>query len=164
MLVGQRLFAAENEFQTLRNVLTMPVPPPSSRRREVPAALDAIVARALEREREARFSSADAMADALAGALAAARAPVAQAALDPDDGVRRLMAELFGEGAPPLPERTTSTFSAGTFSSLEPEAPAPPAPPPERESLMRRRVVPIAVGLVLGAGIAWAVLQRMNGP
>jgi serine/threonine protein kinase len=149
MLAGQRLFAAENEQATLRNVLLAPVPPPSSKRREVPPALDAIVARALERDRDARFPSAAAMAEALDAALAPQ--------LDPDDGVRRLMNELFGEGAPPVPERSTSTFSAGTFSSLDSMPAAAPAPPPPAG--LRRRALPIAVGLAVGAGLAW-ILRR----
>jgi serine/threonine-protein kinase len=132
MLVGQRLFAAGNELETLRNVLVNPVAPPSSKRREVPPALDAIVARALERDRDARFPSSAAMAQELTAAQHAMGAPA-----DPDDGTRRLMATLFGEGAPVMPERTTQTFSVGTFSSLDAvpeaaaaaEAPAPgPAP------------------------------------
>src|SRR5262249_11847134 len=39
MLAGQRLFAGENEFQTMRNVLLSPVEPPSAKRPGVPAAL-----------------------------------------------------------------------------------------------------------------------------
>ncbi len=62
MLTGQRLFSADSEFQTMRNVLTQPVPLPSSVRPGVSPALDAIVARALERDRVRRYLTAADMA------------------------------------------------------------------------------------------------------
>jgi serine/threonine-protein kinase len=158
MLAGQRLFAATDELSTVRNVVMMPIPTPSSKRREVPPALDAIVARALEREPDARYPSAGAMADELERALRAMGAPAAEARLDPDAGIRRLMAELFGEGAPAVPERTTTTFSVGTFSSLDsaPELPPVDAPAPPRAA-PGRRAAPIAVALLLAVGLALVV-------
>ncbi|HVR62680.1 MAG TPA: serine/threonine-protein kinase [Polyangia bacterium] len=62
MATGQRLFSAESEFQTMRNVLMQPVPAPSSVRPGVPAALDAVIMRALARERENRYGTAAEMA------------------------------------------------------------------------------------------------------
>ncbi|HVU51332.1 MAG TPA: serine/threonine-protein kinase, partial [Polyangia bacterium] len=62
MLVGRRLFAGKDEVETLRNVLQKPVPPPSVMRPEVPAALDRVVLRALERTREKRYQTADELA------------------------------------------------------------------------------------------------------
>jgi eukaryotic-like serine/threonine-protein kinase len=119
MLAGQRLFAADSEFQTLRNVLTVPVPPPSSKRPEVPAAIEAVVARALERRPEARYPSAGAMADALGHALGVVVPGVSEDALEA--GVRGLLAELFGEdGGHELPERFTSSFASQSVSSPEP--------------------------------------------
>jgi serine/threonine-protein kinase len=163
MLVGQRLFAAENELHTLRNVLMTPVPLPSSKRREVPPALDAIVARALEREPAARFPTAGALAEALTAALHAMGAPI-----DPDDGTRRLMTTLFGEGAPALPERAaTGTFSVQTFSSLDvvPEAPPAEAPaPPPSPAPSRRRALAVVAGIVLAAALAFAAGRAFLSP
>jgi serine/threonine protein kinase len=62
MLVGRRLFAGKNELETLRNVLQKPVAPPSSIRPEVPAELDRIVLRALERNRDRRYRTAEELA------------------------------------------------------------------------------------------------------
>ena len=90
-LVGRRLFPGENDFLTMRNVLSQPVPVPSSIRPEVPAALDAIVARALEREREQRYPTAQAMADELERFL--------QQAPCHSQAIPRLLQELFGEEA-----------------------------------------------------------------
>jgi eukaryotic-like serine/threonine-protein kinase len=117
MLVGQRLMAGENEFQTLRNVLTLPVPPPSSKRPEVPAALDAVVARALARDRDARFPTARLFADGLAAAMPDAADAASSA------HVATLLGELFGDGDMGLSAgRFTSTFTAVSDSS--PEGPA----------------------------------------
>ncbi len=61
-LVGRRLFRGENEADTLYNVLQRPIDPPSALRPEIPAALDAIVLRGLERDRAKRYQSAFDMA------------------------------------------------------------------------------------------------------
>ncbi len=51
MLAGQRLFARNDPDATLAAVLEAPIPAPSSVRPEVPAKLDEVVMRALERNR-----------------------------------------------------------------------------------------------------------------
>jgi tRNA A-37 threonylcarbamoyl transferase component Bud32 len=58
MLAGRRLFARADADATLEAVLSDPIPPPSSVRPEVPAKLDEVVMRALQRDRNARWSSA----------------------------------------------------------------------------------------------------------
>jgi serine/threonine-protein kinase len=62
MLTGRRLFKGLSEYDTLQNVRSMPVRPPSARNAEVTADLDAIVLRALERDRARRYESAAEMA------------------------------------------------------------------------------------------------------
>ena len=71
MLVGRRLFRGKDELESLRFVLDLSVPPPSSLRRGIPEALDAVVLRALERNPDARYPSAQAMADDLERGLRA---------------------------------------------------------------------------------------------
>ena len=65
MLTGRRLFRGKNELETLNNVLEMQVPPPSAHRPDVPPSLDAVVMRALARDRDARYPTGQAMADDL---------------------------------------------------------------------------------------------------
>ena len=65
MVAGERLFAADNESDTLHNVLLQPVAEPSRRRDGIPAVLDAIVARALERDPAQRHETAEALANEL---------------------------------------------------------------------------------------------------
>ncbi len=65
LLTGKRLFKRDDELSTLRAVSEDPIPRPSSVRPGIPDELDDIVMRALEREPDNRFGSADEMADAL---------------------------------------------------------------------------------------------------
>ena len=58
MLAGKRLFARADADATLDAVLHAPIPAPSSVRPEVPAKLDEVVLRGLEREPEKRWPSA----------------------------------------------------------------------------------------------------------
>jgi serine/threonine protein kinase len=91
-LTGRRLFFDRNDFQTMRNVVERPVPPPSTQRADVPPALDFIVLRALERDPERRYPDAKTMADELEAVLQEARfAPRA---------MTRMLDELFGEQNP----------------------------------------------------------------
>ena len=69
MLAGRRLFRGKSELETLNNVLEMQVPPPSSQRPDVPASLDAVVMRALERDRDTRYPTGQAMAEDLEAVL-----------------------------------------------------------------------------------------------
>jgi eukaryotic-like serine/threonine-protein kinase len=100
MLTGQRLFSSENDFLTMRNVLTQPIPAPSSLRPDVPVEMDAIVARALKRDRNQRYADARALADDLEDFLRAF--PCDSHAL------AHLLQDLFGDEAaehtPDLPD------------------------------------------------------------
>lgn len=71
-LTGERLFAGDNEGNTLRKILLGHVEPPSSRVPSVPAAIEAVVMRALARLPADRFSTAREMGVALVEACAPA--------------------------------------------------------------------------------------------
>ena len=64
-LVGRTLFRGDHDPQTMERLLHMPIPAVSRFRPELPRSLDAIVSKALERDRRARFRDAGAMARAL---------------------------------------------------------------------------------------------------
>jgi eukaryotic-like serine/threonine-protein kinase len=64
-LTGRRLFTGENDAETMMNILEMKVPPPSTMGLAPPPAFDAICLRALERDPDARWSSAAEMEEAL---------------------------------------------------------------------------------------------------
>jgi serine/threonine protein kinase len=77
MLTGRKLFEASGSFEVMRAQMeTVPLPP-STHNPEVPAALDAVVAKALEKDPAARFHSAGefrlALGNAFGGVLASAK-------------------------------------------------------------------------------------------
>ena len=88
LLVGETLHQAKHVQALLDDVRRAEVPPPSSLRAEVPAALDAIVARATAVEPSDRFSDAGALADAICEVLAA------RSSVHPAVQIRALLAEL----------------------------------------------------------------------
>ena len=79
LLTLQPLFEGDNHQITFYRVLNMEIPPPSQLRPEVPPALDAIVLKALERDRGRRYASAQEMAHDLDQFLAAQAFPSEQA-------------------------------------------------------------------------------------
>jgi eukaryotic-like serine/threonine-protein kinase len=70
-LTGKHLMAADSPAKTLHNLMNKKIPRVSELVMDVPAALDEIVAKSLERELDARYSSAKAMRDALEAFIAA---------------------------------------------------------------------------------------------
>ena len=67
-LTGERLFRGSTERETLKKVLQGAVAPPSTRAPGIPPALDAVVLRALARDPDARFATAEEMRRAIAAA------------------------------------------------------------------------------------------------
>jgi len=68
MLTGRRLFQAETDGATIFNVIELDIPPPSVIGLAPPAAFDAVCLRALERDPEKRFATAQDMEEALRSA------------------------------------------------------------------------------------------------
>jgi serine/threonine-protein kinase len=62
LLAGRRLFRGDNEAETLYNVLQGIIQPPSKYAPGIPAAIDAVVMRGLERDRSKRYTTAREMA------------------------------------------------------------------------------------------------------
>ena len=69
MLCGRRLFASDNPIATIARVCEHPISRPSSRNKSIPAAVDDIVMRALERDLDARYQNADQMSQDIAALL-----------------------------------------------------------------------------------------------
>lgn len=65
MLTGRRLFKGKDNQETLRNVRRANVPRPSMYRADIPAALDEIVLKALQKPRHERYDTAGALRDDL---------------------------------------------------------------------------------------------------
>ncbi len=65
MLCSRKLFSAKNDLAVLKKIQACKVPPPSSINPNVPKALDKIVLKALEKDRELRYENLDQMNRAL---------------------------------------------------------------------------------------------------
>ncbi len=69
LLTDKRPFDGENDFSIIHQIIGHTPPPPSSFNARLPAAIDAVVARALAKDREQRFASARDFAAALQSAM-----------------------------------------------------------------------------------------------
>src|SRR5438105_14305585 len=69
LLTGARPFDGATTYQLIDNIINIPPPPPSKVRKEIPAALDDVVLRALGKTRDERYSSWDGFAESLAKLL-----------------------------------------------------------------------------------------------
>src|SRR5882724_11897834 len=131
VLTGRRLFKGQNDVLTIERVRRCDVPPPSQQNPMVSPELDAIVLRALARDRDQRWATAAEMADALDDVVHASRFQPGHLA--------QLLHELFPiEGMPPgaierRPPTLTSTGpSHGTGSGAPSSTRSPTIQPISR--------------------------------
>jgi eukaryotic-like serine/threonine-protein kinase len=90
LLVGERLFTAETESETLARVTACEVPDVRERRSDVPEGVAELVTRALARKPEARFASAQDMLREVRAQLRALESDV-----DPRGDLAAVMSRLF---------------------------------------------------------------------
>ncbi len=98
MLTGRRPFDGETDREILRKVQQDEPPPPSAMATGVPAELDAVVAKALAKRRDDRFSDGQAMGRAL-GLFLQRRAAESGAVVEEEDLARLMRERLGGKGA-----------------------------------------------------------------
>ncbi|HVU52324.1 MAG TPA: serine/threonine-protein kinase [Polyangia bacterium] len=111
VLTGRRLFKGQNDVLTIERVRRCEVPPPSQQNPMVPPELDAIVLRALQRDRDQRWATAADMADALDDVVHAARFQPTHLA--------QLLHDLFPvDGGAPSPRLSVNATSQGTNSGV----------------------------------------------
>jgi serine/threonine protein kinase len=106
MLTGEILFAPERDGERSRRLVSGETPPPSELRPEVPAGLDAVVRRCLQRRPEDRYPSGAALADDLAQAVGDDRFDAGDVARLVEEVSSHLNEEApdgGGEGIGPLP-------------------------------------------------------------
>ncbi len=94
MLTLQHLFAGDSDLGTVKQIMEMDIPSPAANRTDVPDALERTVMRALQRDRERRFTTAAEMAAALDDFVVASKLHV-------EDVVTFVRG--VAEAAPPLP-------------------------------------------------------------
>ncbi len=173
LLARRRLFRTDGEFQTLKAVLEQEIPVPSSLRPNVPAALDAVVLKALSRDPEQRYASARELGRALNAAIGASGgAGAADLAELMDDLFADARAERFAllesarkvdpdhpstSAVAPAPLRASLTDSLSGSIAGEGPAAAPAETRPEaKRPVAMLAGVGIAAVLALSLG-AWAM-------
>jgi serine/threonine-protein kinase len=155
LLAGRRLFRGEHEGETVTRALMAPVVPPSRVSRSAPAALDAVVLRALERDPSRRFTSAEEMV----GALEATMSPAAASVVG--EWVRRVASDS-------LEERVRQVRAIEKRASLKatrsPPEPPSPADSIDRAPLVRRLRVPrLAAVAVVAVVVATEGAAHLRG-
>jgi len=140
-LTGERPFAG-SATTTMQKVLKEDPLPPSTLNVQLPAALDAVVRKAIAKRAEERYQSAQEFANALREAAPGAAAPAAIAAAAPGPHADATVMNAITTPAPPIASPRPATVEAPSRSVLVPVA------------------VVVAV-LVVGAG-AWLVMQRQS--
>ena len=171
-LTCRRLFqSSKNVEQALARVVGEPIVPPSTYRADVPPELDAIVLRAMERDPELRYPSAEALAVALETSLNVAGPhviktwfePLASPELVQRGELIRTISKRYGTPGRLTPHPSelaeearaalvaAASADAATAVANEPVAPRPPPLPPRRSGKFlvggtrRRKVEPDGV-------------------
>jgi hypothetical protein len=172
LTTGTHLFDAAGDYAIMQQIIHAPVPSPGARRADYPAALEAIVARALARDPGERYPTAQALQLALEELARELRLATSAVALE------RLMAELFADdlaawgaarerglelddfvletatGAPPSREAVTATVPQR--GARRPVAREPDRtrrdPPRWRTAALGGAIA--AAGLAVGLGVA----------
>jgi serine/threonine protein kinase len=152
-LTNVRPFARENDLAILNALLKGDFAPPTTLRREIPKALEAVVLKAMAPRPEARYATAGALADALEREMAG-QVPLATHAQ-----LAEYLRGQFGE------ERFAEKTRIPALATLKAQAAVTPPPPP-RSSVVSISVVS-AQTFVEGSGSAQgmreAVAPRKRG-
>jgi serine/threonine-protein kinase len=144
LLTGKLPFEAESPTQVVLMHLSKPPPPPASvaPQRQIPQALIDVCLRALSKDPDKRYPTADAFAQALGEAMAQIEAPASSASPQASQGTRicsscgasNLPSQKFcGECGTPLAAERVSAIEPRPFAPTEPpqrrvSAPIPVAP------------------------------------
>ena len=165
LLTGQRLFMAESAGEVVGRVLLAPIAPPSTLVPGLPAALDAVVMKALARDPKERYLTAEQFADALSAAVepASARAIgawVSELAAERLDARTRAM-RATAEPAAPIPaarEEATAVTARDRplvlpLPAAEEAAVALVPVSDGRRSRRATAIVTIGVGIALGISL-----------
>ncbi len=171
LLTGTRLFDAEHEATILAQLISHPIPTPSSVCPALPAALDSAVMRALSRKSAARFATALEMRDALVAALDP-QAPASPARVAEwlheraGASIARRMATLEADEADARTALASWPAPAGESVRLPgSQVPADTLvfsmPPPARQPWRAVSAVMFMLALLgIVAGVAWSALHK----
>ena len=110
LLTDKRPFDGDNDFSIIHQIIGHHPPPPSSFNPRLPTAIDAVVARALAKDRDQRFATARDFAAALQSAIRRAEDQTVVPPADPQEAhrARRHAAAHRARAVHPAPGRTSA--------------------------------------------------------
>jgi eukaryotic-like serine/threonine-protein kinase len=155
-LTGERPFAG-SATTTMQKVLKEDPLPPSSLNVQAPAAMDAVVRKALAKRPDERYQTALEFAAAIrtaAEGMAAAPVPLPPKATGSTDATMMNAPQATLMNAPPLPPVAPVGGAAASMP------PVPPLPPPKSQNAAIAFVIG-AIAVALGAG-GWFFYQRQG--
>jgi serine/threonine-protein kinase len=157
MLTGRRPFEADHVFAMVHRVLYADFPPPRELRADVPAELEAIVLRAMSRDREARFSTAEAMLQALLPFTD----PVTRGRISFPDGLNP--DACLESGSEDIATAATMREVPIPATLAARVSPPPAASPPPKRRRSGAIAFAAATVLALGIGGVWWFVGRAAG-
>jgi serine/threonine protein kinase len=116
LLTDRRPFDGDNDFSIIHQIIGHTPPPPSSTNAKLPAAIDAVVARALAKNRDDRFATARDFAVALQSAI---RRAEDQTVVPPADPLRKR--DVAGTNSRGEMQTTPTTPSVASIGSVTQE-------------------------------------------
>jgi len=161
MLSLEHLFAGDSDLITVKKVLEMSIPLPSARRPDVPPALDAIVMKALERDRDRRYASAGAMARDLDDLVVSARVHVDEVVAFVESIERECRAWTRSSPAPVVRRRWNDAIADATTVKDPAQQQRLSGLRRARRVLQHRRVAAFAGVALVAAALATAVGLRV---
>jgi serine/threonine protein kinase len=154
LVTGDRLFRGQGDFALMEAVRSAPIPAPSTKNPRVDAALDAILARALDREVGGRYPSAEAFREALV-TYREERLPAFGTA-----DLAAFLAERFPEAKAEAADRCAAVLALPLPEEMRPEPPSGEAEPPPSPRRATAGGLSLAsfIGLGLALGVAASAL------
>lgn len=125
LLTDKRPFDGDNDFSIIHQIIGHTPPPPSSVNPRLPSAIDAVVARALAKDREQRFATARDFASALQSAIRRAEDATVVPPADPGKKTdaaatnSRTGVSVPGAASATSPSRTNTSTTATVAQELE---------------------------------------------
>ncbi|UQA59545.1 serine/threonine-protein kinase [Polyangium aurulentum] len=169
LTTGKRLFKGSSEFETLKLIVDKDYPRPSEVKPGYPPALERIVMKALEKDREARYQSAREMQRDLESFVREERIPVSQISLtqwmqslfqekleqqkETLQDIKQLADVIALQHGPSLYDGTVTGSNALSSSGVA------QLPPPRRSTAAWL----VAIGLVAAAGAVSVLWVRQKG-
>jgi len=155
MSTGRRLFKTESDTETLKKIRDEDVVPPSSVKPDIPPALEAIILKALKRDRDERYGSAEEMAEDLRQYLFPATPDTLRHELS------AFMKEVFTDAI--AAERTRLTEGSAIAAQLKEQAPEWDAYTSATLSAVTQTAVRYAAPTMLGGGLILGVVLLLAG-